>query len=790
MSLTGTETLYVLGQDTLGQPAGVKQQTTTQEIADLGGPFVSVKEYGAVGDGITDDTLPISLAISVVGETGGGTVYFPPGTYLVTASISITYNNVLLLGSGASTILCGLPSDTNDAIFSFFGAGGGISTTVVGSSIAKNQRTITLTSAVGFSAGDYISLTSDEYWGGIAGVSGYGTMTRGELNRIRYISGSSVTLEIATQDTYDNSLYPVQVRRLSVSRNAQIKCLNFYGKGDGNSDPVTSPTGVDCSYVDSVNIESCRFENFERYAVYMFQCYNTSVSNCNLVGRDLFDPSNQEASASSQFYGVVVMSCLNSVVDGNLGSFNRRLIDITSSSGSPIGRNASITGNTAISCFNGVGTHQSENISIVGNVCLGGNAGIEVRSHNTVVSGNKVNCTGTGLVVGLAPQTQDYTELDNLRDFSATGNIFDCGGSAVTLSTDFDSLTMTGNTFKFQSTQGVDIYGRRIYNAVFSGNTFTGTGSNIGVNFRNVATDARLVLKNIYMNGNRYNNLSVGISIPGSSKATPASGIYIGGEIFNSVSTAGIRFRPSGTDVAAYYGDAVFVGENLFVTATTTPVEILTTTPAYFSRYPTVLTQIIPSSTLNTQIAAQNSSTILGRQNIAIGQYILNTQPSLGGNVGWICTQAGTTGTLSGVTGTINSASATLTVNSANSITFGTWLQIAGAGPASATLTAQVVSITGTTITLSVAAGTSVVAASVSYLAPTWLKYGLVGSATGWANATGVATRTAYASYAGQTVSALYTQSEAQTTDDAVKAVSQTVVALVNDLTTLGIIGT
>jgi hypothetical protein len=50
-----------------------------------------------------------------------------------------------------------------------------------------------------------------------------------------------------------------------------------------------------------------------------------------------------------------------------------------------------------------------------------------------------------------------------------------------------------------------------------------------------------------------------------------------------------------------------------------------------------------------------------------------------------------------------------------------------------------------------------------------------------WAAATGTEARTALAAYAGQTVSNPPTQAEMQTLDDAVKAISQHLVALIND---------
>ena len=48
----------------------------------------NVKQYGAAGDGITDDTLAIRAAISAANAAGGGIVYFPAGTYLLATASS------------------------------------------------------------------------------------------------------------------------------------------------------------------------------------------------------------------------------------------------------------------------------------------------------------------------------------------------------------------------------------------------------------------------------------------------------------------------------------------------------------------------------------------------------------------------------------------------------------------------------------------------------------------------------------------------------------------------------
>lgn len=57
-------------------------------------------------------------------------------------------------------------------------------------------------------------------------------------------------------------------------------------------------------------------------------------------------------------------------------------------------------------------------------------------------------------------------------------------------------------------------------------------------------------------------------------------------------------------------------------------------------------------------------------------------------------------------------------------------------------------------------------------------------ASTGWGAASGTLSRAAYTSYAGQTVSNPPTQAEVQQVDDALKLLSQTVAALITDLTT------
>jgi hypothetical protein len=61
--------------------------------------WINVKDHGAVGNGVTDDTASIQETIdSLAGAPG--TIYFPSGTYLVTSTLTIANHRQGLVGDG------------------------------------------------------------------------------------------------------------------------------------------------------------------------------------------------------------------------------------------------------------------------------------------------------------------------------------------------------------------------------------------------------------------------------------------------------------------------------------------------------------------------------------------------------------------------------------------------------------------------------------------------------------------------------------------------------------------
>lgn len=80
----------------------------------------NVKDYGAVGDGTTNDTTAIQTAINAVKVAGFGTVYFPDGTFVITGSLTIPSNpqcDISLEGEGSNISIIKQTSNANAIYF-------------------------------------------------------------------------------------------------------------------------------------------------------------------------------------------------------------------------------------------------------------------------------------------------------------------------------------------------------------------------------------------------------------------------------------------------------------------------------------------------------------------------------------------------------------------------------------------------------------------------------------------------------------------------------------------------
>jgi len=94
--MTKTRDLADLGGGFIQSGTGAVQRTVESKLQDV----VSVKDFGAVGDGVADDTAALQAALSA----GAKKVVFPDGTYLLNSSTEglVVSSNTTVSGYGAT----------------------------------------------------------------------------------------------------------------------------------------------------------------------------------------------------------------------------------------------------------------------------------------------------------------------------------------------------------------------------------------------------------------------------------------------------------------------------------------------------------------------------------------------------------------------------------------------------------------------------------------------------------------------------------------------------------------
>ncbi|MFB5151649.1 glycosyl hydrolase family 28-related protein [Burkholderia orbicola] len=77
---------------------------------------ISIKDFGATGNGSTDDTASIQAAVNAACSAGGAVVNVPPGTYKIASTVTINCSYVTLRGAGKNVSTFASSSTTADTL--------------------------------------------------------------------------------------------------------------------------------------------------------------------------------------------------------------------------------------------------------------------------------------------------------------------------------------------------------------------------------------------------------------------------------------------------------------------------------------------------------------------------------------------------------------------------------------------------------------------------------------------------------------------------------------------------
>jgi hypothetical protein len=191
---------------------------------------VSVKDFGAAGDGVTNDYAACQATIDYVAGLGGGIVFFPVGTYLINTGLSNVTVGVSFLGCGQTLSIIKNGSTSNTALT--YNVGSAVNAKAFLRDFGVTASTTSSGSAIVVSNGDRIEIT---------GVSV-------ALHRTG-IDTTAVTAPIVTRCVVlstDDNASAIGIRLGTRGKASQCEAISGTDNGTGISLANTDSAATDC----------------------------------------------------------------------------------------------------------------------------------------------------------------------------------------------------------------------------------------------------------------------------------------------------------------------------------------------------------------------------------------------------------------------------------------------------------------------------------------------------------------------------------------------------------------
>lgn len=250
----------------------------------------NVRDYGAVGDSIADDTAATLAAVAAATAAGGGVVFFPAGSYRLTQQILITASYVRLVGSAGAEILQDGPLGKIVAFAGTIPVKGAPTATLTADAGWSNASTlagstVTLSTVAGIAADDILLIGDDANIPWIGNL--WSTRTAGELQRVKSVNTSTkvVTLQGRLRGTYATA------RAASVHKLAPLRGVGVRDLTIRNKNPLTTVTGMlDFFSCRDVDVDNVSFVGGDGPGVTLVYVFGAKIK---INARDLSDdPAN------------------------------------------------------------------------------------------------------------------------------------------------------------------------------------------------------------------------------------------------------------------------------------------------------------------------------------------------------------------------------------------------------------------------------------------------------------------------------------------------------------------
>lgn len=390
LGVTSSTYTYRLGT-LITAPNGFTEEfeRTVQEKLD---DFVSITDFGATGDGVNDETSVIQTAIDRLfldtmdfeGSTGrhpGKTLYFPAGTYNITATIYIPRY-----------------------------------TTIVGEGIDKTVFNVVSTATHAFQTCDYMSQK---------GTAGYITFD----NTTTFDSGYAPD-GIHMQDMtikFDSTLSSIAFAKSLVSidcaDDAVLRRIKFRGWHSPGDNVIDDYTGVDIRGFEAVTSENVLIDNCQFLGLYHGVRSNHDILNPIIQNSEFFDSVRGVSFNSPKDLAATIGPRFGKILNNRFENIEEQGI-YAGSANSNTGTYHLSQNNTFLNVgnyFNVWGERSSTGTSII-SFLSGQNSSVNDHfdRYDFQMTQQSANATYNGLIEGYAAIENSFVSTSTLYDNSST----------------------------------------------------------------------------------------------------------------------------------------------------------------------------------------------------------------------------------------------------------------------------------------------------------------------------------------------------------------------------------
>lgn len=226
---------------------------------------VSVKDFGATGDGVTNDHAAFAAAIAAVASTGQA-IYVPAGTYVISSALTST-GHLNMFGDGDKSIL-----DFSGATIagSCITVSGALTQIQNISSASIYGLTVTFASAPSLDVGDVFCIYDTDLW-----LTSRSYYYKGEWCQVKGVAGSAAAITNPLYDSYTpatTTVYKMESKTVSFRNLRLVGGANTFGL-------------LKIQFCEQAKLENVSVYNEDYQAIEFDRCYNSEVTNCYVFNK-------------------------------------------------------------------------------------------------------------------------------------------------------------------------------------------------------------------------------------------------------------------------------------------------------------------------------------------------------------------------------------------------------------------------------------------------------------------------------------------------------------------------